>query len=118
MAISTVAVGLLAVLGALQGPAHRNEGAPARDRARQFAHPAGRNRGQGFRPGSVLRLAVVRAQQIVPKALEADAVAGEEVFVVQPLDQQRVAQGQDQRGVAARPYRDPFGADVLRQVAA
>ena len=105
---------LLAVVRALQRPADADHGAPRRHLARQRNDAVGGNAGDPLRPGRVLGLAVLFAAEIAAELLEADRVAVEEGLIVEALDQQRVAEREDHRGVGVGPDRQPF--DIAARV--
>ena len=100
---------LLAVVRALQRPADADHGAAA---------PPSRAPGQRCESAAmpvifsaharVLGLAVLLAAEIGAELLEAHRVAVEEGLIMEALDQQRVAERQDHRGVGVGPDRQPF----------
>ena len=71
-----------------------------------------------FGPVGRLCYAVVGAEQVVAEAIEAGAIAREEIRVVQALDDQRMREREHQRGVAMRARRDPFGVEEGRGIVA
>jgi hypothetical protein len=99
---------LLAVVAALQRPAHADHGAGSRHLARQGNDAVGGDAGDPPGPLGVLGLAVAFAAEIGTELLEAHRVAVEEGLIMKPLGQQRVAERQDQRGVGVGPDRQPF----------
>ena len=101
-------IGLLAVIGALDRPRGADHGAVCRHAPRQRANGFGGNAGDRRRPVGVLRPAVAFAHDIGAHALEAGAVAREEIFIVQPVRDQRMGQRQEHRGIGAGPDRNPF----------
>ena len=68
----------------------------------------GGNAGDLFSPGRVLGLAVTLAAEIGAELLEAHRVAVEEGLIIEALDQQRVAECENHRGVGVGPDRQPF----------
>ncbi len=69
-------------------------------------------------PVGRLRDTVLGAEKIVAEAIEAGAVAREEIRVVQALDDQRVREREHQRGIAMRARRDPFGVEERGRIVA
>ena len=109
---------LLAVVAALQRPVDVDEGARGGHLARQGANFVGGNFAQAGGPVGRLRDTVLVAKQIVAEAIEAGAVAREEVRVVQSLDDQRVREREHQRSIAMRARRDPFRVEERGRVVA
>ena len=102
---------LLAVLGALQRPAHRDHRVPGRHLAGQRddrvrGHPA-----DALRPPRGLLDAVGAAVEVGERLVGARAVRREEAGVVQALGDQNPAQRQHQRDVGAGPQRQPPGRE-------
>ena len=109
---------LLAVLDTLERVVHVDQG-PLRGHAPgQSADGRRGNLGQPGRPLRRLRTAVGRAEHVALEAVEADAVAREEVTVVESLRDEGVGEGEHDRDVAARHDGKPLGADELGQIAA
>ena len=109
---------LLAVFGALQRPADRDQRAPGRHLAGQRADPLGRDPGQGGGPRRGLRHAVSLAAEITREPRVAHRVPVQEAAVGQVFLVEHVAQGEHERGVGAGHGGDPLGAQVSIGVAA
>ena len=111
-------VGLLAMVGALDRPAHRDQGARRRHVAGERADKLGVDAGDRGRPGGVLGLPIAVAHEVGLEPFEADRVAVEERAVVEPFRHQRMAEAEHEGGVRARPQRQPLGIEDLERVLA
>ena len=106
------------MVGALQGPADRDERAGARHAAGERAQRFRRDPGQLRGPLRSLGAPVVEAEHVAFEPLEADAVSVQERPVVQPLGDQRVRETEHHGGVGPGDERMPLDGQKLRQVVA
>ena len=109
---------LLAVVGTLQRVRHGDQRAAVRHAAGQRGDGVRRDAGDRGRPGGILGLAVAAPGQVVLEHRIADAVAREEIAVVQAFRHQRMRQAEHQRGVRAGNRRQPLRLGLVRQVGA
>ena len=109
---------LLAVIGALQRPAHGDERAPRGHLGRERLDRAALDVADRGRPGGVAPHAVARAREVRLELVPAHAALAQEAPVVRAGGDHRVREAHHQRDVGVRPRRDPAGALVVVDVAA
>ncbi|MNT42147.1 hypothetical protein D3C72_1785470 [compost metagenome] len=106
-------VWLLTMVSPLQRPGAVYQRAMAGGLGGQFDDCLGRNGADRFRPLGVFGLTVFAAQQIGRESVEALAIAGDKLCVMQAARKQRMRHAQHQRGVGVRPDRHPPGLQAV-----
>ncbi len=107
---------LLAVLSSLEGPVRVDERPARRHPARERPDRRRGDPGDPLRPLGRLGRPVVRATEVALEAVEARAVAPEELAVRALLGDERVGEAQHERDVGTGDDREPLGVQELGQV--
>ena len=106
------------MIGALQRPGDHDEGFLPRHPAREIANCRGRKTGDGGGPVRRFRTSVRLAGDIGREPVEPGRVVGQELRIVQALDDQHMGERQHQRDIGIGVQPQPFGTEFVEHVVA